>query len=413
MTDGTARVRSDVRSYIGALIHVAIGRKPADLSGPERIYLDHAATTPMLPEARAAVAAAMEAWANPSSPHADGRRARAAFEEARRNIAGALGWRHDVILTSGASEAAQIAADRARVARRIVGPTEHDAVTSAMGHEAAVLRVDPEGLLPSGVGITLEGAGQLEAHATDGLLDLAELERELAGGPALVAIQLVNNETGVGQPIERIQAMVTSAGSLLLCDCAQAAGKIALPDADFIAISGHKFGGPPGVGALLVRDVATLEPSGGQERGYRRGTENWPAVAGMAAALATRAFAEAMPRLAALRRKLEDEIVAAGGRVIAADAPRIATIGAYVMPGVASASQLVQLDLAGISVSAGSACSSGSMKPSRVLAAMGLNPDIASCVIRVSFGPSTSEMDIERFIAEWRRIKRRGERAAA
>ncbi len=390
MTDGTARVRSDVRSYIGALIHVAIGRKPADLSGPERIYLDHAATTPMLPEARAAVAAAMEAWANPSSPHADGRRARAAFEEARRNIAGALGWRHDVILTSGASEAAQIAADRARVARRIVGPTEHDAVISAMGHEAAVLRVDAEGLL-----------------------DLAELERELAGGPALVAIQLVNNETGVIQPIQRIEAMVTSAGSLLLCDCAQAAGKIGLPDADFIAISGHKFGGAPGVGALLVRDVATLEPSGGQERGYRRGTENWPAVAGMAAALATRAFAEAMPRLAALRRKLEDEIVTAGGRVIAADAPRIATIGAYVMPGVASASQLVQLDLAGISVSAGSACSSGSMKPSRVLAAMGLNPDIAGCVIRVSFGPSTSEMDIERFIAEWRRIRHRAMKAAA
>jgi cysteine desulfurase len=344
----------------------------------------------MLPEARAAVAAAMEAWANPSSPHADGRRARAAFEEARRNIAGALGWRHDVILTSGASEAAQIAAGRARVARRIVGPSEHDAVISAMGHGAAVLRVDAEGLL-----------------------DLAELERELAGGPALVAIQLVNNETGVIQPIERIQAMVSSAGSLLLCDCAQAAGKIALPDADFIAISGHKFGGPPGVGALLVRDVATLEPSGGQERGYRRGTENWPAVAGMAAALATRAFAEAMPRLAALRRKLEEEIVTAGGRVIAADAPRIATIGAYVMAGVASASQLVQLDLAGISVSAGSACSSGSMKPSRVLAAMGLNPDIASCVIRVSFGPSTSEIDIERFIAEWRRIRQRAMKAAA
>jgi cysteine desulfurase len=228
-----------------------------------------------------------------------------------------------------------------------------------------------------------------------------------------VAVQLVNNETGVIQPIEPIQEMVRSTGSLLLADCAQAAGKIALPEADFIAISGHKFGGPPGVGALLVRDLSQLEASGGQERGYRRGTENWPAVAGMAAALATRAFADAMPRLASLRQALEEQIVANGGEVIASEAPRIATIGGYAMPGVASASQLVQLDLAGISVSAGSACSSGSMKPSRVLGAMGLAPEITGSVIRVSFGPSTSEAEVERFTSEWRRIKDRANKAAA
>jgi cysteine desulfurase len=385
-----ARVRCGAASYIGASVHVAIGRNPAVLSSPERLYLDHAATTPMLPEARAAVTAAMEGWANPSSPHADGRRARAAFEEARRTIADELGWRHDVILTSGASEAVQIVAARAKAERRIVNPTEHDVVIAGMGEDAVVLPVD-----------------------TDGLVDLAAIERELAAGPALVAVQLVNNETGVIQPIERILQMVREAGSLLLADCAQAAGKVPLPDADFVAISAHKFGGPPGVGALLVKELTTLQPSGGQERGYRRGTENWPAAAGMAAALATHAFADAMPRLESLRQSLEREIVGAGGIVIAADAPRIATIGGYAMPGVASASQLVQLDLAGISVSAGSACSSGSMKSSRVLAAMGLPEDLAGSVIRVSFGPRTNEQDLERFVGEWRRIRGRAEAAAA
>lgn len=383
-------MRSGVRSYIGAGVQVAIGRKAAVLSASERLYLDHAATTPILPQARAAVVAAMEGWANPSSPHADGRRARAAFEAGRRSIAKSLNWRHDVIFTSGASEAVQIVAARVRPQRRIVGPTEHDAVTAAMGADALVLRV-----------------------GTDGLVDLDGLRELLPGAPALVAVQLVNNETGVVQPIPEIRQLVGDAGSLLLVDCAQAAGKIELPEADFIAVSAHKFGGPPGIGALLVRDLPMLEPSGGQERGYRRGTENWPSVAGMAAALETRAFLDAMPRLASLRQILEQEIVAAGGIVIAADALRTATIGAYAMPGVASSSQLVQLDLAGISISAGSACSSGSMKPSRVLTAMGIPPEIAGTVIRVSFGPSTSEPDINRFASEWRKIASRAKSVAA
>jgi cysteine desulfurase len=360
------------------------------LSASDRLYLDHAATTPVLAAARAAMASALAEWANPSSPHTDGRKARAALEEARRTIAEALGWRHDVILTSGASEAIQMVAARAKEARRIMGPTEHDAVVAAMGTEAEVLAV-----------------------YRNGLIDLGDLEAKLAAGPALVVIQLVNNETGVIQPIEQIQEMVRGAGSLLLADCAQGAGKVALPGADFIAISGHKFGGPPGAGALLVRDLATLETSGGQERGYRRGTENLPAAAGMAAALKSRAFADAMPQLASLRQYLEHEIVGSGGVVIAAEAPRIATIGAYAMPGVASTSQLVQLDLAGISVSAGSACSSGSMKASRVLAAMGVAAELAASTIRVSFGPTTSDGDIDRFLGEWRRLKNRAKAEAA
>ena len=258
------------------------------MTSPQRLYLDHAATTPVLPEARAAVADALETWANPSSPHADGRRAHAALEAARRTIANALDWRHDVILTSGATEAIALAATRTKVPGRAYAATEHDAVGAAMGR-AKVIGV---------------GAG--------GLVDMAALDASLAGDPALVAVQHVNNETGVVQPVAEIADRVRGAGSLLLVDCAQSAGKLPLPDADFISISGHKFGGPPGCGALLVRDIAVLRASGGQERGYRRGTENLPAAAGMAAALAGRAFAEASPRIAELRRKLEAELIAVG-----------------------------------------------------------------------------------------------------
>ena len=357
---------------------------------PDRLYLDHAAITPVLPETREAIARALGAIGNPSSPHADGRKARAMLEDARRTIAGVLGWRHDVILTSGATEAIDIVAKRVTVGRRIVGPTEHEAVIAAMGPEAAALSVD-----------------------TNGLIDLAALEKALAPGPALVAVQLVNNETGVIQPLDRIAELVRACGSLLLADCAQGAGKVPLPDADFVAVTAQKFGGAPGSGALLVKDLAALEPSGGQERGYRRGTENLPGVIGMAAALESKAFLEAMPRLAELRAGLERELVASGGVVIAADAPRIPTIGAYAMPGVASASQVVQFDLAGIAVSAGSACSSGSMKAGRVLQAMGLSPDIAASAIRVSFGPATSEADVERFLGEWRRIAAKAPARAA
>jgi cysteine desulfurase len=336
------------------------------------------------------MAQALETWANPSSPHADGRAARAALERARADISDALGWRHDVILTSGATEAVAIAAARAKVERRAYGATEHDAVVSAMGAEAIVLPVNPQGVI-----------------------DSAALNEALAAGPTLVAVQQVNNETGVIQPLDEIAERVRSAGSLLLADCAQGAGKLPLPEADFIAVSAHKLGGPPGIGALLVRDVATLAPSGGQERGYRRGTENLPGAAAFAAALQSTAFLAGMEGLTELRRKLDQAIVEQGGTLVARDTRRSPLIGAYAMPGVASASQLVQFDLAGIAVSAGSACSSGSMKPSRVLEAMGMPAEMASTVIRVSFGPYTNEQDVERFLAEWHRIRDRAAARAA
>jgi len=356
----------------------------------QRIYFDHAATTPVLPEARAAMAAAMDSWANPSSPHAEGRKARALLERAREAIKVALNWPHDVIFTSGASEAVAIAAHRARVGGRIVGATEHTIVPHEMGPDAAVIPVDK-----------------------DGIIELDALRAALEAGPALVAIQQVNNETGVIQPIEQIAEIVGSAGSLLLADCAQSAGKIALPDADFIAVSAHKLGGPPGIGALLVKDLAMLEPVGGQEQGYRRGTQDVPASAAFAAALESRAFAEAMPRLAGLRKRLDEGVKAAGGVIIAEESPRIANIGAVALPGASQASLLAQFDLAGFAASAGSACSSGKMKESAVLKAMGADPAIASSFLRISFGPSTSEADVDAFLAEWRRIADRVNSKAA
>ena len=382
------RVRRGKASYIGERLQQAIGSYPRKMK--QRIYLDHAATTPILAESRQAVAEAMEYWANPSSPHADGRKARALLEEARESIKQSLGWRHDVILTSGASEAVQIVAQRAKVPGRMVGATEHAIVPYELGRSARRLPV-----------------------GSDGIVDLDALKAALADGPAVVAVQQVNNETGVIQPLGDVAALVGAEGSLLLADCAQGAGKIPLPDADFIAVSAHKLGGPPGIGALLVKDLVTLEASGGQEKGYRRGTEDLPAAAGFAAALQSRAFAKAMPRLAHLRSRLDDGVKAAGGVVIAEKSPRIPNIGAVALPGASQSSLLVQFDLAGFAVSAGSACSSGKMKESEVLAAMGVAPDLASSFLRISFGPPTSEADVDAFLIEWQRIADRlGAKAA-
>jgi cysteine desulfurase len=351
-----------------------------------RIFLDHAATTHVLPEARAALERGFDAWANPSSPHAEGRQARALLEEARTTIGETLGWRHDVLFTSGASEAVEIVAARARVPGRAHGATEHAIVPHAMGPASKVIPVGP-----------------------NGLIDEAALDAILAEEPTLVAIQMVNNETGIVQPLERLAPRIREAGSLLLADCAQSAGKYPLPDADFIALSAHKLGGPPGVGALLVRDLGTLEPVGGQEKGYRRGTQDAPSALAFAAALAARPYD--MKRLADLRARLDRGVKAAGGMVIGEESQRLPTIGAIALPGASSAALLVQFDLAGIAVSSGSACSSGKMKESAVLAAMGVAPDIANGFLRISFGPDTTEAEIDAFLAEWTRIAGRARAA--
>lgn len=335
------------------------------------LYLDHAATTPLLPAAREAMLEGFALWANPSSPHAPGRKARAALEEARARIGVALGWKGEIVFTSGASEALALAISRCIQPLAAVSAVEHEAVLRHAG-EVVQLPVD---------------AG--------GLVDPADCAL-----PGLVAVQQVNNETGVIQPIAEIADAVRTAGGLLLVDAAQGAGKLDTPEADLIALSAHKFGGPIGVGALLVRDWALLRPTGGQERGYRAGTENLPGVLAMAAAL--EAGRDWLVQAVQLRARLEQGIVAAGGQVVAADAPRVPTIGAYRMPGKSANAQLIRFDGQGIAVSAGSACSSGSLRISHVLEAMRLEG--ANEVIRVSIGRETTAVEIDRFVSAWRAV---------
>jgi cysteine desulfurase len=340
---------------------------------PQRIYLDHAATSPLRPEARAAMEEGIAIWANPSSPHAEGRKARAALEDARERVKRALRWSGEVIFTSGASEALWIALNRAKAKRRIVSAVEHD----------AVLRAAPDAEV---------------VPPFDGGFDPDELP-DCSG--ALVALQHVNSETGtIMQPYKggTLAATIRKAGSVLLIDASQSAGKLPLPDADMIVVSAHKFGGPIGIGALLVRDFNLLEPSGGHERGYRQGTENLPAAMGMAAALeaggmdtwATKradhmAFAEALGRTA--------EIIAPG-----AQADHIVAVA---HPTMSAQALLIRLDAMGFAVSAGSACSSGTLKKSRVLDAFGVPDDVAARTIRVSIGWSTTPEELERFSEAW------------
>jgi cysteine desulfurase len=331
------------------------------------IYLDHAATAPVLPQVAAVIAEELARWANPSSVHAAGRAARARLEDARARVAAALGWSGEVLFTGGATEALALAFQQTRGARKLASAVEHSAV---LRHADAV-RLPVDGL---------------------GLVDPDSI-------PAadLVAVMQVNNETGVIQPLDAIAAKVRGAGGLLLADCAQGAGKLALPDADLIAIAGHKIGAPPGVGALLVRDFGLIAPTGGQERGYRPGTENLPYILGLATALeADRGW---LGQAAELRAWFEHELVALGGQVIAAGAPRLPTIGAYRLPGMSATALLIRADAAGIAISAGSACASGSIKPSHVLTAMGMPEAIAREVFRVSIGRDTTRAHLAALLA--------------
>jgi len=337
-----------------------------------RIYLDHAATTPLLECARMALLDGFVHWANPSSPHAAGREARALLEAARRRIAAALDWDGEVLFTSGASEALAIAIGRSTSDSVLAGATEHD----------AVLRHVP----PS---------QRLEVDTGGHVL----LPDDLAPG-TLVVVQHVNSETGVIQPLDAIAELIHAAGAYLLADCSQSAGKMPLPrGADMIALSAHKLGGPIGIGALLVRDLKRLRPSGGQEQGYRAGTEAMPLACGFAAALA--ASRGWLTDAADWRAMMDNAIIRAGGEVVAGGVPRLCTIGSYRMPGVSAQAQLIRFDMAGIAVSAGSACSSGSLRTSHVLAAMGWSESAASQVVRVSIGHDSRATDIDGFLVQW------------
>lgn len=372
--------------YIGAKAKIAIVTN-------SRIYLDHAATTPLRPEARMAVEEGFALWANPSSPHAEGRKARSLLEDARERVKVALGWEGEVIFTSGASEAAALAFDAANAVHDIATAVEHD----------AVLRGDrPEWTLP----VFADGAADLMALSAESRP--SELLVDDPENRSLVAVQHVNSETGNRQHIGFAAELVHDNGGLLLVDCAQSAGKFALPRmADMAIVAAHKFGGPVGVGALLVRDFALLHPTGGQERGYRRGTENLPGALGMAAALEACSDPYIDPQVLAPLDAFAHEVRAIGGEWLS---DRLADptpyIRAIAMPGASGQAQLMRFDMAGIAVSQGSACSSGTMKRSHVLTAMGLSDELADRTIRVSFGWNTTRAEVERFCEAWLHMAR-------
>lgn len=349
------------------------------------VYLDHAATTPLLPSAAEAMGQGFAIWANPSSPHRAGRAARAALEDARKRIAAALGWTGEVILTSGASEALSIALGRSTADRRVASAVEHDAVLRA-APDAQVLPMDLD---------------QSSITALDPVALRAALEQP---GRAIVAIQLINSETGtVLLPVLRNPEIdqVHAAGGLVLCDASQIGFGRTLPQGiDMAVISGHKIGGPIGIGALLVRDFAMLAAGGGQERGYRQGTENLPGTLGLAAALEAgeAAWRTTSEQRSSFRDRLwrTSDLIAPGyqcSHIIAVTSDRFS-----------ANALLIRLDAMGFAVSAGSACSSGSLKPSRVLAGFGVDPDTARRTIRVSLGWSTTEDDLDAFAQAWEEL---------
>jgi cysteine desulfurase len=355
-------------------------------------YLDWNATAPVRREVAAAVAEALTLCGNASSIHRNGRVARELREGARDQVAALAGVSAAaVVFTSGGTEANVLALRGMPERRLIVSAIEHDSVRNA-APEAAVLPV-----LPSGVA------------------DLAALPGLLAADrrPALVSLMLANNETGVIQPVAAAARIAHEHGALLHCDAVQAAGRLPLCGlgADLVTLSAHKIGGPQGVGALIVGPEVELRPlfPGGQERGRRAGTENLPGIAGFgeAARLAASELGEAGAS-AALRDEAERRL---GGVVFGADAPRLANTSCIAMPGVPAATQVMALDLAGVMVSAGAACSSGKIQVSHVLAAMGVAPELAGCAIRISLGRGTTVADIDRLVAAWRALQARARAA--
>lgn len=350
-------------------------------------YLDANATEPLRQEARAAMAAALDIVGNPSSVHAAGRAARRILEDAREALAARFhGLPADLVFTSGGTEADALAIHALSAGRRVViGATEHDAVRAA-APRAAILPVDRRGVA-----------------------DLDALAALLASGPpALVCLMLANNETGTLQPIAEAAALCHRHGAWLHVDAVQAAGRIAVDftafGADSLAVSSHKLGGPAGAGALLLaRDVSSIAPliaGGGQERGRRGGTPPIAAIAGFAAAAL--ASGDALT-LAPLRDAAEQAAVACGAVVCGAGAPRLPNTTCVALPGVRADAQVIALDLAGIAVSAGAACSSGKVATSHVLTAMGLGP-LAGQAIRVSLPWNVRADDVVAFAAAYQRM---------
>jgi cysteine desulfurase len=366
----------------------------------KRVYLDHNATTPMLPAAIEAMQAAMLLTGNPSSLHAEGRAARSVLEEARRALASAIGGKaENIVFTSGGTESAAsllapewvVEGNRRGFTRLVVSAAEHACLMSGG-------RFDPDQVAIAPV----DG---------DGVIDLAALDQILARiEKPLLAIQHANNETGVIQPIDEIAAIARAHLALIVCDSVQSFGKMPVSfdalDVDALFVSAHKIGGPEGVGAIIYKDsritpASALIGGGGQQKGFRAGTENVAGIAGFGAA--ARAVPEAIGKsaaIAALRDRFETELLAAHPEAVifGHKAERLPNTSLFGLPDVPAETSLIAYDLAGFAVSSGSACSSGKVKASHVLLAMGVSRDLAACAIRLSIGNDTQWRDLERFL---------------
>ncbi len=367
------------------------------------VYLDHNAGAPARPAVAEAVAAALTRGGNPSSVHGAGRAARRTVEDARESVAALLGAAPGhVVFTSGGTEANNLALAAAGDGRIVAGATEHDSVLRA----AAGADLAPVG--------------------PDGVLDLAAFEALLDREPApgLVSIMLANNETGVIHPVTAAARLAHARRALVHCDAVQGAGRLVLDlnalGVDLLTLSAHKLGGPQGMGALVMagdHDLAPVILGGGQERGRRAGTEAVPAIAGFGvAADLARADAGDHAHLAGLRDRMEAALLALapGAHVFGAGAARLPNTSCISMPGVPSETQVMALDLAGVAVSAGAACSSGKIQPSHVLRAMGVRAAEAATAIRISLGWDTAAADVDRLVEAWQQLyTRAGARHAA
>jgi cysteine desulfurase len=375
-----------------------------------RVYLDWNASAPLRSEARKALVAAHELTANPSSVHGEGRMARRAIEQAREQVAALVGADpRNVIFTSGGTEANALAltpfieqaADKRPFDRLLISAIEHPSVRAGG-------RFAPRDIAEVPVGM-------------NGVVDLTALERMLAsGGRALVSIMAANNETGVVQPLREAAEIVHRYGSLLHADAVQATGRRPLDikalGADLLTLSAHKLGGAKGAGALIKRDDALHFPDplikgGGQERGARAGTENIAGIAafGAAAAAVRMGLSGEMAHMMALRQRLEAGLrrLTPEAVVFGCEADRLPNTTLVAVPGGKAETLVIGFDLEGVAVSSGSACSSGKVAPSHVLAAMGVPPELARGAIRISTGGTTTNAEIDQFLQVWKKLVER------
>ncbi|MEM8799326.1 MAG: cysteine desulfurase family protein [Pseudomonadota bacterium] len=355
------------------------------------IYLDYNATAPLRPEAKDAMASALEIVGNPSSPHRFGRDARALIEDAREAVAKAVGALPEQILfTSGGTEANAMALKGASPQNWLVGSDAHPSLAFLFDERANRLPID-----------------------ADGRIDHSDIERIVqsnAGRVTHLALVWANNETGVIHPIRDLANLATELGLTMHIDGVQWLGKGATDFAELgamsLSISAHKIGGPAGVGALILKDVNAMPPifaGGGQERRRRGGTENLLGIVGFGAAVkALGSIDEEASRLQRLKTRLEAELESMGARIVAQSSPRLANTTMVITPGMPSQLQLMKLDLAGIACSAGSACSSGKVEGSAVLSAMGFPGEEARRALRISMGRETTEGEIDTFLFTYR-----------